>query len=100
MEVAQVVTLVLSTSGGTVIVTEVIKWVRESASGRSARKRVEVDRAQAEKQKAVEAKREAQRALDLEASLRRQYAESLSQHRRIIIEAECLGTAELPPWPE
>ena len=59
--------------------------LRETLTGRSRKKRDEVDRAWTR--------------ADLEARHRRMLAESLSSHRRIIIEAECLGTDALPPYP-
>ncbi|WP_053352692.1 hypothetical protein [Leucobacter musarum] len=48
---------------------------------------------------AVEDRRAAERERDDEAALRRRYAESLSLHRRIITEAECLDPSALPDWP-
>jgi len=39
-------------------------------------------------------------ARDREAARRRRAEESVSVHRRIIIEAPCLGPDKLPPFPE
>lgn len=58
---------------------------RESLTGRARKRRDEVDRAWTR--------------ADLEARHRRILAESLSTHRRIIIEAPCLSADDLPPYP-
>lgn len=49
--------------------------------------------------KAAERRREIDRAASAERDLRI-LKESLAVHRRIIIDAPCLGPADLPQWPD
>lgn len=64
---------------------EFAKGLVERARGRPGRRRSDLDKMAAER--------------DREAAERRILQEELSLHRRIIIEAPCLGPDALPPYP-
>lgn len=106
MEPAQFIAAILGSSvlGG--VLTKVIDWIRDARAGHLSERRAEVDRAT---QRATEAEKRAadfeRRAADSEAAedaaarRTRVVEESLFVHRRIIIDASCLGPSALPDYP-
>lgn len=75
-------TVTLLSGGGLV---KLLEWWTASRGGATARLRNDFDKMTAER--------------DQEAARRRRLQESLSEHRRIIIEAQCLTEKDLPKWP-
>ena len=99
MEPAQIIAAVLGSSvlGG--VITNSMDWIRESSSGQLQERRAEVDKAT--QHAAHETKRAdaAEAAEDAAARRSRIVEESLAVHRRLIIDAPCLGPEYLPPYP-
>lgn len=81
MDWPQIVTLLLGSSVVSVIGKAVFDQWNLSRTTKAAERRREIDRA-------ASAERES-----------RILKESLAVHRRIIIDAPCLGPADLPQWP-
>ncbi len=92
MEPAQIIAALLGSSvlGG--VITKVIDWVRDARAGQLQQRRAEVDRAIAERDKAED-------EADALARRGRIVEESLAIHRRVIIDAPCLGPERLPAYP-
>lgn len=92
MEPAQILAAVLGSSviGG--VVVKSMEWIKDAKAGRMQNRRAEVDRAIAERDEAEEAEEKLSRRL-------RVVEESLAIHRRIIIDAQCLGPDKLPKYP-
>lgn len=106
MEPAQIIAAILGSSvlGG--VVTKSIDWIRDARAGQLQKRRAEVDRAIAERDGARterdEALDERDAAIDAEEEQARRTRiaeESLAIHRRVIIDAPCLGPERLPPYP-
>ncbi len=72
---------------------EIVSRLLGRKEGFAARVKSELDRLTRERNAAFAAR-------DREATKRRQLEESLSEHRRLIIESSPAGAARLPPWPE
>lgn len=85
MDWAKDVALILTAVGGTVIGPKLVGKMWQALTGHSARRRTEADRLRDD--------------LDREATHRRILQESISTHRRVIIEAPCLTDDDLPPYP-
>ena len=99
MEPAQIIAAILGSSvlGG--VLTKSIDWIRDARAGHLSERRAEVDRAT---QRATEAEKradDAEAAENAAARRNRVVEESLAVHRRIIIDASCLGPSELPAYP-
>lgn len=92
MEPAQLITIVLSSSVISGVVLKGIDWVRDARAGQLQKRRAEVDRAITERDKAEAAE-------EVLARRTRVVEESLAIHRRVIIDAPCLGPSDLPPYP-
>lgn len=99
MEPAQIIAALLGSSvlGG--VVTKSLDWIRDARAGHLSERRAEVDRAT--QRATAEEKRadEAEAAEDAAARRARVVEESLAVHRRIIIDAPCLGPSALPAYP-
>ena len=95
----QIVALILAslTAGG--VGTKLIDWARDALAGRMQKRRAEVDRAIAEREKEHEAREAAEDAEAEQARRVRILEESLAIHRRTIIDAPCLGPEHLPVYP-
>lgn len=99
MEPAQIIAAILGSSvlGG--VITKSMDWIRDARAGHLSERRAEVDkatqRASAEERRADEA----EAAEDAAARRTRVVEESLAVHRRIIIDAPCLGPSHLPVYP-
>lgn len=83
-DVQSIITALLGALGGGTL-TSIFKQVWDWSTGKQGRRRNEVDRAYAQR--------------DKEARKRRILEESLSVHRRVILEAGCLSQDDLPPYP-
>lgn len=105
LEVAQIVALLLSAGGGAIIL-KVIEHLPALFNGRAKSRRDDVDRALAERDKAqaeaATAKQErahSERARDSERKVRRIVEEHAARLRRLLIEATCVDSATIPPYP-
>lgn len=85
MEWAKDAALILTAVGGTAIGPKLVAKMWQALTGRSARRRTEADRLRED--------------LDRESAHRRILQESISAHRRVIIEAPCLTEDDLPVYP-
>ena len=99
MEPAQFIAAILGSTvlGG--VITKTMDWIKDARAGHLSERRAEVDRAT---QRATEAERRAdasEAAEDAAARRSRVVEESLAVHRRIIIDAPCLGPSALPAYP-
>lgn len=106
METQQIVALVSAVLAIGITGTKLWDWWRDARAGQMQKRRAEVDRAITERDKATErADAEALRADKAEAAedtaarRTRVIEESLAVHRRLIIDAPCLGPSHLPPYP-
>ena len=99
MEPAQIIAAVLGSSvlGG--VITKSIDWFRDARAGQLQKRRAEVDRAITERDKAITDLEAAEAAEDAQARRARIVEESLAVHRRVIIDAPCLGPEALPAYP-
>lgn len=97
-EIANAVAIVLSAGGG-MIVLKLIEHATAVFTGRAKSKRDEVDRAWAKAEQAEEARAHSERARDQERRDRRIAQEHTSELRRMLIEASCVDTADIPPYP-
>ena len=97
MEAPTILSLVLGSTAGGAIIVKLIDWAREAAAGRMTQRRAEVDAAIKErdiaKARADVAEDEAE-DLKVDRDALREY---LHIHRRLIIDAPCLGPDRLPP---
>jgi len=91
-------------------VVSVVTLARQGVSGKEDRRRSDIvsqrdwalserDKALTERDKALSEKEAAEAAEDARARHGRVLEESLLVHRRVIIEASCLGPEHLPPYP-
>lgn len=89
MDATQILVAVLG--GGTVgaVMNTLVQQWRISRKTRAADRRRETDRAD-----------EAERAERRQARWSRRLEESLLEHRRVIIRADCLGSEYLPEYPQ
>lgn len=85
MDVQTLLTALFSALGGGTLAT-IFKQVWDWGTGRSGRKRSEVDRAH------EKADRERRKRIRVE--------DSLMVHRRVIREAPCLTETHMPPYPQ
>lgn len=106
MEPAQIIAALLGSTviGG--VAMKIIDWVRDARAGQLQKRRAEVDHAIAERDKAIVERdkaiadrEESEAAEDDKARRVRVVEESLAVHRRVIIDAPCLGPEALPPYP-
>lgn len=98
METSQVITIILSSSVISGVALKAIDWVRDARAGQLQKRRAEVDRAITERDKALTDLEAAEAAEDAQARRTRVAEESLAVHRRIIIDAPCLGPNHLPNY--
>jgi hypothetical protein len=85
MDWARDLALLLTAVGGTYLVPRIVAKAWQGLTGRSTRRRNEADQLRDD--------------LDKESAHRRILQESISVHRRVIIEASCLTEDDLPPYP-
>lgn len=99
MEPAQIIAALLGSSvlGG--VLTKSIDWIRDARAGHLSERRAEVDRAIQRAATEEERANAAEAAEDATARRNRVIEESLAVHRRIIIDAPCLGPSSLPEYP-
>lgn len=99
MEPAQIIAALLGSSvlGG--VITKSMDWIRDARAGHLSERRAEVDRATQRATQAEQRAEASEEAEDAAARRSRVVEESLAVHRRIIIDAPCLGPSELPPYP-
>ena len=107
MDVPQLIVLLAGSSAVTVVLTKIFEFWTESRQGKVTERRAEVDRAWAahDKAEAAQLKAETERdrykaEVDNEARIRRRYAESLSTHRRLMVESGYVEASGLPEHPE
>ena len=97
METPTVLSLILGSSAGGAIIVKLIDWMRDAAAGRVTQRRAEVDTAIRDRDlaraRAEVAESRADKSDDDVLALR----EEIYVHRRLIIEAPCLGPTHLPP---
>lgn len=82
MDFVQLAALILGSGGIGAVAVKAIEQIGKQAEMKASRRRSEIDRADAAERKG------------------RILTESLSIHRRIIIDAPCLGPADLPDYPD
>lgn len=99
MEPAQLITIILSSSVISGVLLKVLDWIRDARAGHLQKRRAEVDRAITERDRAVSELEAAEAAEDSQARRARIVEESLAVHRRVIIDAPCLGPEALPAYP-
>lgn len=99
METSQVITVILSSSVISGVALKAIDWIRDARHGQLQKRRAEVDRAITERDKALTDLETAEAAEDAQARRARLVEEALAVHRRIIIDAPCLGPDDLPDFP-
>lgn len=99
MEPAQLIALVLSSSVVGVVATKLLDWARDARAGHLQNRRAEVDRAITERDIAQAQRDTAESAEELQARRVRIVEEALAVHRRVIIDAPCLGPEHLPTYP-
>lgn len=110
MDTEQIVTLILTSSVGGIVVSKSFDWVRDARAGHLAKRRAEVDKAIGERDKA-RADRD-QALLDLAAARAAHTAdtrwwerwerileEALALVRRRYIDAPCTDPDDLDPYP-
>ncbi|MBW1640486.1 hypothetical protein G3H63_15585 [Microbacterium resistens] len=105
MEPAQLIALIISSGAGGGVVMKLLDLWKDARVGAVERRRAEVDRAFQERDRAIQERDEARAEVaaaedDVDAATTRARLaeESLSIHRRVIIDAPCLGPAALPPF--
>ncbi|GGH34279.1 hypothetical protein [Microbacterium album] len=96
---AQLVAALGSSTVLGIVITKVFDWVRDARAGHLQRRRAEVDRAITERDKALVALEASECAEEDAARRVRIVEESLAIHRRVIIDAPCLGPEALPTYP-
>jgi hypothetical protein len=98
MEPAQIIAMVLGSTvlGG--VITKSMDWIRDARAGHLQARRAEVDRAKSAEAVALEKRDAAIDAEEEQARKTRIAEESLAIHRRVIIDAPCLGPEALPPY--
>ncbi len=98
MEPAQIIAALLGSSvlGG--VIAKALDWIRDARAGHLQQRRAEVDRAFAERDAAFAERDRAVEAEEDQARKTRIAEESLHIHRRVIIDAPCLGPQALPPY--
>ena len=96
MEAAQLITIILSSSVVSGIVLKLFDLIKDARAGQLQQRRAEVDRAETAKDKALA---RAEAAEEAQARRTRIVEESLAVHRRLIIDAPCLGPGTLPDYP-
>ncbi|MGF3055599.1 hypothetical protein [Microbacterium sp. YY-01] len=99
MEPAQLITLILSSGLVSGVAVKLLDWVRDARAGQLQKRRAEVDRALKERDRAKDRAESAEAAEDMQARRVRIVEESLAVHRRVIIDAPCLGPDYLPIYP-
>ncbi|WP_221585539.1 hypothetical protein [Microbacterium sp. G2-8] len=99
MTTEQILTLILGSGVVGAVVTKLIDWARDAHAGHLSKRRAEVDRAIQERDKARTALEGAEAEEDRLARRIRRVEESLAVHRRVIIDAPCLGADHLPDYP-
>ena len=99
METSQVITIILSSSVVSGVALKTIDWIRDARHGQLQKRRAEVDRAITERDKALTDLEAAEAAENAQARRTRVVEESLAVHRRVIIDAPCLGPGHLPAYP-
>ncbi|WP_440942738.1 hypothetical protein [Microbacterium sp. 22195] len=99
MEAAQLITIILSSSVVSGIVLKLFDLIKDARAGQLQQRRAEVDRAETEKDKAIARADAAEAAEEAQARRTRIVEESLAVHRRLIIDAPCLGPGTLPEYP-
>lgn len=92
MEPAQLLTIILSSSVVSGVALRLFDWARDAHKGQLQKRRAEVDRA-------ITRAESAEAAEDAQARRTRIVEESLAVHRRVIIDAPCLGPEALPAYP-
>lgn len=99
MEPVQFIAAFLGSSvlGG--VITKSMDWIRDARAGHLSERRAEVDRATQRATQAEQRAEASEEAEDAAARRTRVVEESLAVHRRIIIDASCLGPSDLPPYP-
>lgn len=99
MEPAQIIAAILGSSvlGG--VITKSMDWIRDARAGHLQQRRAEVDKATQHAAQESQRADEAEEAEDAAARRTRIVEEALWVHRRIIIDAPCLGPSHLPPYP-
>lgn len=96
MEAPTILSLILGSTAGGAIIVKLIDWAREAAAGRVTQRRTEVDSAIKERDMArarADLAEDENERLDIE---RQELREALYIHRRLIIDAPCLGPDQLP----
>ncbi|MGX9348177.1 hypothetical protein [Microbacterium sp. KNMS] len=99
MEWPQLLALLLTSSAVSGVLVKLLDWAKDARAGQLQKRRAEVDKAIQERDRAI-ARAEASEAAEDDAARRaRIVEESLAVHRRVIIDAPCLGPHHLPPYP-
>jgi len=99
MESPQLAALLLTSTVVGGVVTKLLDWIRDARRGQLQKRRAEVDKAIQERDRALERAEASEAAEDDAARRARIVEESLAVHRRVIIDAPCLGPQHLPPYP-
>lgn len=99
MEPAQIIAAILGSTvlGG--VITKSMDWIRDARAGHLQQRRAEVDKATQHATLETQRADQAEAAEDIAARRARIVEESLAVHRRIIIDAPCLGPEHLPTYP-
>lgn len=99
MEPAQIIAALLGSTvlGG--IVAKALDWWKDARAGQLQERRAEVDRAIQAKDRETQRADDAEAAEEVQARRVRILEESLAVHRRVIIDASCLGPGYLPDYP-
>lgn len=95
--VPEIITYLFGGGAAAILGRELITWAKEAATGRAATKRNEVDRAIKERDEANARADASDDRADAAENSNRMVREDLYIHRRVIIEAPCLGPGHLPP---
>ena len=96
MSPGEIATMVLGAGTGGAILLRLIDYTRDGIKGRTAKRRAEVDRAMRERAKAIEERDNARKTADMNERRCAEVREDLWIHRRVIIDAPCLGPDHLP----
>jgi hypothetical protein len=99
MEPAQLITIILSSSVVSGIALRIFDMARDARHGQLQKRRAEVDKAIAARDAALKRADAAEAAEDTQARRTRIVEEALAVHRRLIIDAPCLGPGTLPDYP-
>lgn len=99
MDPAQIIAAILGSSvlGG--VITKSIDWIRDARAGHLTERRAEVDKALQKAASEGDRADAAEAAEDTAARRTRVLEESLAVHRRLIIDAPCMGPSHLPAYP-